>query len=92
MPTNGKSMELEKVLEILRMRARYVNNLKGLFDSDTEKTNVLVDMLNDAVTASITSMEKNELKNLIFDEFFECCAIDSDSREKVKKLFFKEKS
>ena len=92
MPTNGKSMELEKVLEILQMRAKYVNNLEGLFESDTKKTNVLVDMLNDAVTASITSMEEDELKNLIFDKFFECCAIDSDSREKVRELFFEEKS
>ena len=92
MPTNGKSMELEKVLEILQMRARYANDLKGLFESKTEKINVLVDMLNDAVEASITSIEENELKTLIFDKFFECCTIDSDSREKVRELFFEEKS
>lgn len=97
---DNELVELEKVLEGLQKQAKCFDSTfevaKGFFTDNAQKVkvNIIIDILNSAVIISKTSIKEDELKKLIFNEFFkhyDNYDNNKEAEEKVKKLFFKKK-
>lgn len=87
-------IELEEVLKSLRRQAKRFNSAfnvaKEFFIEDNARADIITTVLGSAVIISKRTIEEDELKKLVFDEFFEYYD-NKETEEKVKKLFFKKK-